>query len=463
MLCRVLCVFLFVAWTAEKPGDDMYYANWRSPFQLFGPLFQSLPGIHLPAWHVLLLAIAPACLLRKGAFQGRVWPMDAAILASLATVALTFFWGLVRGGSAYQSYYQLRSFLIALLVGVLLLSVVRTARDLKALGLTILAAALVRGTLASYFFIVHVRGKTLVPYPMYMTSHADSLLFAAGILVVLSWALARMTWTAWLAAALVVAHLLVAMKANNRRLAWIELVVMFAFVYLLLPRRARRRHVNRWLLPAVPVVATYVFVGWGRPEPIFAPLRAFSTTTAEGEDASSLARDEETLNLVYTFQRSPVLGTGWGHPYQEVSSTYTGGFDPKFWQYPYLPHNSLVGIAAFGGFAGLFGIWLVVPVTAFLAARGYRRATGNLERAATMAAFCFLPAYGVDAFGDVGFQGLTSGLLLSIAMATAGKVSAWTGAWPTGGVRKSAEPASGFSARSAAGPELRLEHPGPSG
>jgi len=464
MLCRVLCALLFVAWTAERPGDVMYYANWRSPFEIFGPLFVSIPGVQLPAWSLLLLLVTPLCLLRPDAFRKRAWPMDAAILVSLATILLTFVWGLLRGGSAYQSYYQLRSFLTALLVGALLLSVVRTRRDLKVLGLTVLAAALVRGTLASYFFIVHVWGQDLHPYPMFMTSHADSLLFVSGVLVAVAWALARMTWGAWLLAALVFVHLIVAMKVNNRRLAWLELVCILAFAYLLAwGNRRLRRRLNLCLVLAAPLLVVYVVVGWGREGPLFAPLRALSTTSGSGVvDPSTEARDEENVNLVYTFQRNPLLGTGWGRPYQEVSSRYTPGLTPYFQQYPYLPHNSLLGVIAFTGLAGMFGIWLVVPMTAFLAARAYRHATSSVDRAAAMAAFCILPAYGVDSFGDIGFQGLTSGLLLAVAMTAAGKVSAWTEAWPSsrGAARRGPRARAGWEHEppraAGASPDVRL-------
>jgi hypothetical protein len=432
MLCRVLCALLFVAWTAERPGDVMYYADWRSPFEIFGPLFISLPVVRISLWHLLVLAMGPLCLLGAGAFRRRSWPMDAAMAASFCTVALTFFWGVARGGSAYQSYYQLRSFLIAIFVGILLLCAIRNRADVRALAVTVLAAALVRGTLATYFFVVHVWGQNLSPYPMFMTSHADSLLFVSGFVVVLAWALARKSGASAAMLALAGTWLIVAIKVNNRRLAWVELVVVFVFAYLLLRQERRvRQRMNFGLLVAAPLLVLYVVVGWGRHGPLFAPLRAFYTTTGESEDASSIARNEESLNLVYTFQRHPLLGTGWGHPYLEVSSTYTGGFGERFWQYPFLPHNSLVGIAAFSGIAGLVGIWIVVPVAAFLAARAYRHATRALDRAAAMAVVCFLPAYGIDVFGDIGFQGLTSGLLLSVAMALAGKVSAWTGAWPT--------------------------------
>jgi O-antigen ligase len=425
-----MCVLLFVAWTAEADSDViLYYGLWRSPFQLLGPLFESLPLIRQPLWHLLLVCAAPVCLLHNDAWRARARPMDAAIIAGLGTLALGFVWGLARGGSAYQAYYQLKALVITLVAAGLLRAAIRSPHDLKALGKTILAAALVRGTLAIYFFYAHVRGRVFWPYPRWMTTHDDSVLFVAGILVVVAWALARLHWRAWLAAVLVSGHLLLAIKVNNRRLAWIEILAAVAFGYLLLPQARLRRWVTRWMLLAAPVLAVYVAVGWGRSESIFAPLHALDSVTGEDEDASARARNEENLNLVFTFLQHPLMGSGWGHPYQEVSSVYTH-FGPEFWQYRYLPHNSLVGLVAFSGFVGLLGVWSVLVVAAFLAARGCRAARAPTERAAAMAAFCVLPVYALQCYGDMGLQSLSGGLLLAVAIAVAGRVPAWTGAWP---------------------------------
>src|SRR6185503_8097826 len=172
---------------------------WRSPFQALGPLFVSVPGINLFPWQLLLIALAPVCLLWPGAFRRRAWSMDAAIVVSFASIALTFLWGWTRGGSPYNAYYQLWRFLVGLLVGLLLLSVIRSSRDLKAVGLTVLMAALVRGALCIYFYWGVVHGR-IDPAPPYMTTHDDSLLFVAGVVISVSWALARGTGTAWLAA-----------------------------------------------------------------------------------------------------------------------------------------------------------------------------------------------------------------------------------------------------------------------
>jgi hypothetical protein len=428
VLCRLLYVLLFVAWTAEWPVelDQLLYCGlWRSPFQVLGPLFVSLPGISLTAWHLLLVALAPVCLLAPGAWRRRSSFLDLAILVSAATVALTFLWGFMRGGSAYNAYFQLWRFLAALLVGLLLHSAIRTSRDLKALGTTIVAAALVRGTLAVYFYWFVVHGQT-VPSPPHMTTHDDTLLFVAGIVIVSAWAVVRGGPRAVLGAGLVSAWLLYAIVLNNRRLAWIELVLVAAVGYILLFDRGWRVH--RWLALAAPVVLLYVVVGWGRPEGMFAPLRALSTAGSNA-DASSLARQEEVRNLLYTLWASdnPLLGTGWGVPYQKVTSVYSN-FGPEWWQYLYMPHNSLLAVAVFGGLVGLTGIWLVVPVAAMLATRGFRQAAHPVDRAAGLAAVAILPAYGAQCYGDIGFQALTCALILGAALGAAGKVAAWSAA-----------------------------------
>lgn len=424
MPIRILCVLLFVALTGEwsRERDPVIYeGHWRSIFVVFSPLFDSIPGLNLFPWQVLFLAMVPVCLLARGA---RTPELDVAIAISLASIGITFMWGWTRGGSAYMAYYQTWRFMCALLLAVMLQSAVRSPKDLKILAYTIVLAAVIRGALAIYFYWEIVRGWKITPAPAYMTTHDDSLLFIGAILIVVSWAVMRGGAKAWFGAALVGAHLLYAMVLNDRRIAWVELVLAFGLMILLLPR-AKQRKLLRWLPVAVPLVLAYVALGWESEQAIFAPLKAFSTVGSV-RDSSSLARQEEIRNLIYTLTTvgNPLLGTGWGVPYIENTSIYThfgGGFN----LYPYLPHNSLLGVAVFSGFIGIFGIWLVVPVTAMIGMQGYRGATHPIGRAAGIALLCFLPAYGVQCYGDIGFQGFTCALLLGVAAGTAGKLAVW--------------------------------------
>jgi len=353
-------------------------------------------------------------------------------VASFASVAITFLWGVVRGGSGYQAYYQLWRFLTALLVALMLSSVIRRSRDIRALGLTVLLAALVRGTLCIYFYWGIVHGK-IDPIPDYMTTHDDTMLFVPGLLIVLSWAITRRSWAAWFLTGLVSAYLLYAILLNDRRLAWMELALGLFVVYSMLPRGGLRRRANRTLLLALPVLLAYFAVGWTSDSPVFAPVRALAVAAGGQQDNSSLARQEEIRNLLYTISANgnPLLGTGWGQPYEKVTSVYAN-YGAVWWQYLYLPHNSLLGVGVYAGMVGLFGMWLVVPMAAYLGARGHRDATRGVDRAAAMAAVSILPAYGAQCYGDVGLQSLTSGLVLAVAVASVGKVYAWSPSSPEG-------------------------------
>lgn len=440
MLRWVLCVMIFVGLTVERPIEHeplLYSSYWRSPFGAFGPLFVSLPGLSLWAWQVMLFLLAPFCLLRRCAFRRRAALMDATIFVSLVSVGVTFAWGVLRGGSAYEAYYQLWRFLTALLLALLLLSVVDNSRDLKAIGVTILAASIVRATLVIYFYWVHVHGK-IIPPPPHMSSHDDSLLFTGGLVILASGVVAIGRRNVWLTTVLSVPLLLYAMVLNNRRLVWIELVLALAILYVLLPRGRWRRSVTLVLPAVAPLVLAYLIVGANRPGPFFAPARALSSAGSH-EDTSSLARQEEVRNLLYTLSAAgnPVLGTGWGRPYIKVTSVFAN-FDDTWTQYLYQPHNSLLGVAVFAGLIGIGGIWLVVPVAAFLATRGYRASTVAAERAAALAAVCILPPYSAQCFGDIGFQSLTGNLILGAALGVAGKVPALVAGQPGRGRGKGA-------------------------
>lgn len=424
MLCRVLCALLFIAWTAEGPKDtDVYLGLWKSPFQLLGPVITALPGVGLSAWQILLLALACASVVLPGGFRGRSWHMNAAIVASAASVAVTVLWGVVCGGGAYYAYYQVWRFLAALLMAATLLGAIRKSRDLKALGYTVVSAGMVRATLAIWFYWMHVNGK-MVPPPPYMTTHDDSTLFAATIVIVMSWALERTRHSTWLAAFVVSVVVVYAMVLNDRRLVWIELLMAAGFGFFLMTP-GRRRRVNRLLAVVVPMILLYVAVGWNREGAVFAPVRALATAGSD-EDASSVARLEEIRNLIHTLSEAgnPLFGTGWGRPYLKFTSVYAN-FDSIWTLYLYTPHNSLLGVVVYAGFVGIFGIWLVVPVAAFLAAHGYRSGTRSVDRAAAMAALCLLPVYGAQCYGDIGFQSQTGSMILSVAMGVAGKVSVW--------------------------------------
>ena len=427
MLCRVLCVLLFVAWTGEWPldRDDMLYCGlWRSPFQVFAPLFVSVPGINLFPWQLMFFAMAPPCFLAPGAFRRRAWILDLAIAASLASIAVTFLWGWMRGGSAYHAYYQLWRFLAGLLLALMLQSAIRKPKDLKALAYTILIAALVRGTLAMYFYWAIVRER-IDPPPPHMTTHDDTLLFICAILIVLAWSVARGGAKAWLAAAAASLHLLYAIILNNRRLAWIELGARAPVDVLPAPAceeapphalgASRRARGSR-------LCGSRVGPGRGRVRSRQGAQRLQAATRTRpawpdrrrSETSSTPSRPPATLSW------GPAGGSRtWRRP---ASTRTSGGPSSCTLIYPTTPSSGWRYSADSSG-SPASGWWCRRRPSS------RRGATwgplGRSSRAAAMTILCLLPAYGVQCYGDIGFQSMTSGLLLGVAMGSAGKLAVW--------------------------------------
>jgi hypothetical protein len=429
VIATLLFGLLFIGWVAEPALENeaavLYHGLWRSVFVVLAPLITPVPGISVSPWQILLIAFVPFCLGTSGKTRQHAREMDRAIFASIACVAVTLLWGLVRGGSAYFAYYQVWHFLAALLIAYLLMSAVNSERDLVGLGKILVIAALIRATLCIYFFWTHLNGK-VYPLPEYVTDHDDSMLWVVAILILWIWALLKGGRVAWTIAGLGVPFMFYAMVLNNRRLAWVELGLAMLLTYFLMGAGPLRSRINRWVMRIAPVVLIYIVAGLGSHNAAFAPVQALMTT-GSNYDASSLTRLEEDRNLLHTLFDigNPILGTGWGRPYDKVES-YFSNYDAGWILQLYTPHNSLLGLAVFSGLVGLIGMWGVVPIGAYLAAQGYRDSTDLVPRAAGMVALGSLCVYSAHCYGDIGLQSFVCSLIFGAALAAAGKVAAWS-------------------------------------
>ncbi len=251
------------------------------------------------------------------------------------------------------------------------------------------------------------------------------MIWVVGTLIVVTWACIKGGRVRWITAGVVVACLLYAIVLNNRRIAWVELGLSLPLIYMLMGAGPLRSRINKWLLRAAPLVVVYVVAGLGSDSGVFAPLHAL-LTTASNYDPSSLTRQEEARNLLHTLVDigNPIMGTGWGRPYDKAES-YWSNYDAAWVLTLYTPHNAILGLAAFSGVIGVLGIWGVVPMGAFLAARGWWGSTAPVPRAAAIVALGALAAYSVHCYGDIGLESFQGSLIFGAALGTAGIVAAW--------------------------------------
>jgi hypothetical protein len=300
------------------------------------------------------------------------------------------------------------------------------------LAKVVLAAATYKALLALYIMkvvgnFVEVPGTEAVPLP-HATSHQDSMLFAVAFVLVAALFLERaVKRRKWLLALLPVIIGL-GMKANNRRLAWVQVALVLLMVYIVSADNPIKRKIRRGLMIAAPVAALYVAAGWNSQYgTMFKPVRMLRSVTDAKTDGSSYWRELENFNLISTLKLNPLVGTGYGHPYEEVIVLPAVNYDLE----RFAPHNSILGLWAFCGLLGYAGLTMLWSAGVYFAVRAYHASKLGELRAAALVSFGGILIYLVQCWGDLGLGAPIGLFIAAAAMAVAGKLAVATDQWPT--------------------------------
>jgi hypothetical protein len=430
-------VMLFLILALENPGDAG--GRWQSPLAPLGGLLLANLNLSLPVralrftgldvlMGLLIVVILTRRAVRAGVDRGEARParpMAWAAVLWFGTVLALWAYGLARGGDFRNSLWQCHQLLWVPLAYFVFQSALRSTRDYGALARVVVAAACVKACLALWVRLTVSASADVLPTA---TSHGDSILFACAFALVVALVVEEALPGRAVAAGLVLALLAAGMVANNRRLAWVEVAAALLAVYANATATRLKRTVRRTALLAMPLLVLYGVVGWTSSSRVFAPARIMRSLTAARTDWSTAMRDIENFNLLWTLRDHPLVGTGFGHEYVEkVKAVDISNIFP---QYRYVPHNSVLGLLAFGGAAGLTGIFLTLAVGVFLAARAHRFARTPADRAAALVVIVAVIVYLVQAYGDMGLVSWTGTFLLAPARAVASRLAPATGAWP---------------------------------
>jgi hypothetical protein len=444
-----LLAAMFVGLAADRPGDSQ--GRWASPIVSLGGLaFQNLNKLIDIEWlkfsGVFLLL---ACLLVVHAYRvlsrgsrdraaiRPAAPLHWAISISALTLLAAAAFGWIRGGDVQMAKIQTQGFLQVLAAAYLFSVSLRGPRDYRIAGTLIVAAACIKATMAVWVTLTlpaEFPNQWGVMEEMeYATSHGDSLLFAAAIAVLVAPLVDRPGARQLRWAILLMPLLMLGLYANDRRIGWAQAGLVVVVLVLMNLRTLLTRRTVRLGMMLSPLVLAYVLVGWSSSSRVFAPVRlvrglVVQQRTDGSIDRSTLYRDVENYNLVYTFRSNPLLGTGFGHPFRELAKG--DDISVGFREYAYLPHNSILALWAFSGAAGFTGILAAVLVALFLAARAHAHAALRDQRIAAAASFSCITAYLLHCWGDIGFTEATAIFVVGLAMAVAGQMAADADAWP---------------------------------
>jgi hypothetical protein len=425
---------LFAAITTDDPSDRAYVGRWHSPLFAIGrELFTNVAWF--TGFELSLLALGAVMWARRiratrldPLAHQAPRPLRHALFVSLVTVVALIALGLARGGELRQALWQFRFLVMLPIMSLLALYALDFPRDLKPLLVVLLVGSLIKGGLGIYF--MEAIAPTLAHFPPHTSGHNDTMLLVTAVVVPLALLWERPTRARLVLLLLWVPVVALAIRYNDRRIAYVDLAACLVAIFLVSPRHRVKRFVMQGLVVLVPVLTLYLAVGWNRETGrVFAMAQTVRSliSPVEGSktESSNVERDIENYNLITSWKPNSVFGQGFGHAFTE----FLPSNDFSQSNYGHVGHNSLLWLLWIGGIAGFTGLLLYVGVALFFFGRTLPRTTAPDERSALLVAMSILIIFLNQCFGDMGTQSIEIAFFVAVAVAIIGRLATRRHAW----------------------------------
>ena len=329
------------------------------PFFENASKFTGIKGLELNPLEMLLVVLAAVVLARITSKhrQLRGNPLAAPVVAFMIALALWLLYGLVSGGGLTVALWELRGFAYFGLLVLLVPQIIDSERDIKGLLWVAIIVIFVKACQGLWNAFVALGGD--LSGVRSITGHEDALFIACmGVFLI-----ALLAYRAALAQRVVLVLASPFMAATfvltDRRAAFVAfalgLVVLSAFLAV---DKDKRMLVVKFGVPVAVVFALVVVAGWNSDGILGVPAQTIKSITApqSKEDAdSSYYRRAEEVNLVHAVESSPIIGLGFGRPFQQAGQ---GGIvDIGFTLENVIPHNEIVWVWAKMGTVGFALFW----------------------------------------------------------------------------------------------------------
>jgi hypothetical protein len=438
----VLLVTIFLAFAADAgaPYEQMFAPLGWAHVLLFEALPYKIRGVD----HVTAICLIIAAKSQDGRGP-RVAPVRGALLLSAATTVIWFVYGIATSGGAWEASWQTYLMMSGVLFAFAVAAAFRTPEHFMLIWKAILWAAAYRATMCVLFYIFYIHTMRLNPPPEFLTSHDDTVLWVVAMMILILRIIEMPGFASRAKSLAFLVFLGAAVLFNQRRIAWVSLAMGIVLLLSLMRPSKQKRRAMRFVYALAPLVLIYVVVGWGRPERMFKPLQSFATVSTQ-EDTSTKARNVENLGLLATANaNNSLVGTGWGHPYIEVSNKYSIAKYFPLWKF--IPHNSILGLLAFTGVFGFCGYWLIYPTAMFFNARMARLAKSSTARQVGLVGAIQMVVCANQFYGDMGIYFIKSVYILALSYAAALRLPLFTEVWPAPkGARKPSTSPAGAAA-----------------
>lgn len=410
----------------EPPDMVPGSGYWVSPLDsanetMYGSLhaLTGIPGLSVPLAFVCAVVLYFRARKVTRYRDNPLPPVPAvkSLRAFMIALAVLEVYGILRGGAIAPSFFQILHLITRPAVAIALLYSIRGEEDVRAYGTILVVVACVRALLVLWVYFVVCLPQGLVPE--YCTTHGDSVVFDAAVLVVIANHIAVRTRRSFWRMVLVTLYMLLAITLNNRRLAFVGLGGGIVGMLLWLPPSPTKKRVLRTMAYMVPVFLGYVLYGADQKGPLYGPARLTMSVLSQ-EDTSSDSRNIENDNLVATLQDHPITGSGFGWEYKEVVRLYD--ISEFFPLYRYIAHNTVLWLVSICGAVGFYFLWRTYATAAFFAARGYLLALSDNDRAGALACIGIVVVCIASDWGDQGLVSYPSLMIFGAVYAVASNI-----------------------------------------
>lgn len=417
---------------AVRPVIGLYFAtatlgldtNLNSPFEPFGIVFKTIPGLTVTPLELLViwtLVCALAQAMRQGSPPFPQTRLLATLVLFLVLLLLAVEQGTSRGGDFIIALWEIRAILLVLPMMLTASVLIREREDLKTLAKLLLVVLGVMTFEMGWRYIQYVRPGQFSGGLEIAYGHETSVL--VGLLVVFAAA-----WTLWgphrkqrlIALATAVVSFVILMTMRRRAgliAAETGLLVIAVYFLLKVPKRFLM-----YAPLALLVTVVYFAAFWNNPNSLGQPVRSFRTVFDSGslnnrDRTSDEYRRVETLNVWWNIQAHPVDGIGFGVPYAKPAPFPDLTSFWPFW--PYVPHNTVLWLWMKAGVLPFIVFWCLLGFGIQQAAAAAKRTNDPLVLVAAIGISAYIVMAVLFSYVDLGLMnprvmtmlGLSLGLL----------------------------------------------------
>jgi hypothetical protein len=353
------------AWGADQSSamvaGRLWFFDWKDIRIIISPVELLLL--------VLVIAIFARARLAGQPVKPRLGALRLPLLVFGGCVLFGVANGLTHGAQFNIALWEVRGFLMMILVFFLASILIREEEHVNQLIWTVLIAVTglaLENTLRWLFIVRNLNVADDLAY-----DHIDGVILGFAVVLCLSLLLIGGTRSQRAYAIFLLPLLIFVIEVMRRRAAFAVLFIGLAILFLLL-FRLRPQFTWKILVPVALFTGMYLAVFWNNTSPIGQPARAIrSQIDPDPRDAQSdLYRVAEKFDIIANIQSSPYVGIGFGAPYQQhYMLAYKGSVGALWPFFPYTTHNNILWVWMKDGAIGFIAFWWLLGSGVFEGSR----------------------------------------------------------------------------------------------